>query len=230
MLDAEGHPIREDPVLGVVGGGERVRLRPDVRAPRRHEAARALTSPATTRTRSTSGRSRTTDSRGGTGRATSSTSRRSGSGPAVVCASRRLRPGSADRGTSTASGDATSDEARGVTVGADRRTYEGSAWIVVVGERAVQRRRDEALAALLPGGRGAGRPGVQGPQFGRLHDDPAMYRHGDHVPIRTSRSCKREEAARGRGRPSVADRGRRRGARDHPGDVPVIPHPILMKL
>ena len=117
-----------------------------------------------------------------------------------------------------------------VTVEHDRRTWEGPAWNVVVGERAVHRtagsgcrrgrsRATASLDALV----------FTGPRSGAYTQLPRLFRHGDHVPdphIQELKAKIRFEVRSERPMPVLAD-GVALGTT--PATFQIVPRPILLQ-
>ena len=103
----EGHPIREEPVLGVIGAGSGCDLVRSFGVPGDTESAAAHLAGENTYGLDLMKITSTDLGGGAPAHATDTTSRRWGWAPSRSRARPRLRPGSADRGASTASGAAT---------------------------------------------------------------------------------------------------------------------------
>ena len=216
MFDDEGKPVVRGRGPRRRGGRERLRLRPDLRPARRRDPRLPPPRAATTRTRSTSARSRTRRSEGERASRYFVNVAEAGLGAAVTARAERMSPrlGPVEVLLRRSGSRCPRFKLANVRVQADRKTYEGPAYLVVVGNAQYYGGGMKVSPRSYPGDGGARRARVQGTEVRLVHDDPEGLPGRAH-PARPRRGVPRQARAHDRGRPAAADRGGRRGARDH---------------
>ena len=105
-----------------------------------------------------------------------------------------------------------------VRVVAGRRSYEGPAYLVVLGNAQYYGGGMKISPRSFPGDGVLDVLVFKGPKSDAFTMLPKIYR-GEHLPHDHVEEFRVKSELHGGGRPGAADRGRRRGARDHPGHV-----------